>query len=83
MLQFSDINSQYYIFASFIKIQRDKIFFKDGKRVCLFTSIFNRIDAEESYIIGQNNAKVIWRSGLVPVTHEKTAGKGCREEIWQ
>lgn len=49
----------------------------------LFTAIFNRIDAKETYIIGQNNAKVIWRSGLVPVTHEKTAGKGCREGVWQ
>lgn len=49
----------------------------------LFTATFNHIVAEETYIIAQNNAKVIWRSGLIPITHKKTAEKGCREMVWQ
>lgn len=55
--------------------------FREG--FSLFTAIFNHIVAEETYKIGQKDAKVIWRPGLIPITHEKTAGKGCREMVWQ
>lgn len=49
----------------------------------LFTALFNHTVAEETYIIGQKDAEVIWRSGLIPITHEKTSGKRCMEMVWQ
>lgn len=36
----------------------------------IFTAIFNSIVAEETYITGQKNAKVIQRSGIISITHQ-------------
>lgn len=63
-LQFSDINGK-YIFTGFTNVLRDKVFLRmDRKYLSIFTTIFN------SYITGQENAKVIQRSGIIPITHQ-------------
>lgn len=42
----------------------------DRKCFSIFTGTFHSIVAEDTYITGQKNTKIIQRSGIIPITHQ-------------
>lgn len=77
----STANSMVHLSVTNILIHKSIFLRMERECFSILTAVFNSIVAEQTYVTGQKNAKVIQRSGIIPTTHQSRFFRKLQERI--